>query len=67
MSFVLAVRLAQFVKKRLEPRDGSLVTFHLAGPAACFGVVGELAFEAEAFANSWRVLGCGDEFSACEV
>src|SRR6516164_10964312 len=36
-------------------------------PPAFLGVVGELALKTEAFAQLRRVLGSGDELSACEV
>lgn len=55
------MRLAQVIEKRLEPRDCALMTFHFARPAAFFGVVGELALQAEALAKPWRVLGSRDE------
>ena len=67
LSLVVALRLAQVVKKRLEPGDGPLVAFCLATPSAFGGIVGELALKAEAFAEPRRVLGSGDEFSACQV
>jgi hypothetical protein len=54
--------LAQLIEKPLEPRDGSLMTFHFAGPATLLGVVGELALKAEAVAQPGGVLGSGDGF-----
>jgi hypothetical protein len=67
MSLGVAVRLAQFIEKRLEPRDDPAMMLDLAGPSAFFGVIGELALKAEAFAQPRRVLGSGNELSAGQV
>jgi hypothetical protein len=56
-SLVIALRVAQFLEKRSEPGDGPLVAFRLAGPAEIGGVIGELALEAEAFAEPEAVWG----------
>src|SRR6266849_4507754 len=43
------------------------MTLDLAAPSTFFGVVGQLPLKTEAFAQTRRVLGSGDEFSAGQV
>ncbi|MFI2354571.1 hypothetical protein ACH5AG_07775 [Streptomyces anulatus] len=58
---------AEVVQEAADALGDALVALDLAVPPAGFSVGYQLLFSAESFAQSWSVLGCGDELRAGQV